>query len=179
MLGWVQYASSFQVGHPYWWFFYSNSSSVSIVTIAVGVQGHPPAIDGIVPEPDYKLFGSPTFTDAMSAISTVCLSYAGTPAFFNIVAEMKDQRLYNRSLAVSHSIVTIVYIVCGTVVYLYCGSHVASPALGSAGVLIKKICYGIALPGLIVSEVVLLHVSSFTSSSFQSSVNTYPLLTAP
>ena len=145
--------------------FYPNRPSVSIVTIAVGVQGHPPAIDGIIPDSDYRLFGSPTFTDAMSAISTVCLSYAGTPAFFNIVAEMKDQRLYNRSLAVSQSIITIVYIVCGTVVYLYCGSHVASPALGSAGILIKKICYGIALPGLIVSEVVLLHVSALTSSS--------------
>lgn len=159
MLGLVQSALFFLASHEHLWHFYSNNSSVSIVTIAVGVQGHPPAIDGVIPEPDYKLFGSPTFTEAMSAISTVCLSYAGTPAFFNIVAEMKDQRFYNRSLAVSQSIITIVYIVCGTVVYLYCGSHVASPALGSAGILIKKICYGIALPGLIVSEVVLLHVS--------------------
>ncbi|KAL4904423.1 hypothetical protein BDW74DRAFT_168446 [Aspergillus multicolor] len=132
--------------------------AVSTVTIAVGVQGHPPAVDGVIPESDYKLFGSPSFADAMAAISTVCLSYAGTPAFFHIAAEMRDPRLYNRSLAVSQAIITVIYVVCGTVVYYYCGSHVASPALGSAGSVIKKVCYGIALPGLIVSMVFLLHL---------------------
>jgi hypothetical protein len=35
-----------------------------------------------------------------------------------------------------------------------CGQYVASPALGSAGPLIKKISYGIALPGLIAGPVV-------------------------
>ncbi|KAL5049419.1 hypothetical protein BDW71DRAFT_175849 [Aspergillus fruticulosus] len=133
-------------------------AAVSTVTIAVGVQGHPPEVDGVVPEADYKLFGSPNFADAMAAISTICLSYAGTPAYFHIAAEMRDPRLYTRALAVSQAIITIIYVVCGTVVYYYCGSHVASPALGSAGPLIKNICYGIALPGLIVSTVVLLHL---------------------
>ncbi|RDW92833.1 Amino acid transporter [Aspergillus mulundensis] len=132
--------------------------AVSTVTIAVGVQGHPPAVDGVIPEADYKLFGNPSFADAMAAVSTVCLSYAGTPAFFHIAAEMRDPRLYTRSLAVSQTIITVIYVVCGTVVYYYCGSHVASPALGSAGAVIKKVCYGIALPGLIVSMVFLLHL---------------------
>lgn len=54
---------------------------------------------------------------------------------------------------------TITYAVIGIVVYYYCGSYVASPALGSAGALMKKVCYGIALPGLLVSTLILLHVS--------------------
>lgn len=52
---------------------------------------------------------------------------------------------------------TAVYITIGVVVYYYCGSYVASPALGSAGVTMKKAAYGIALPGLIVSTTLLTH----------------------
>ncbi|KAJ5263661.1 hypothetical protein N7478_011266 [Penicillium angulare] len=132
-------------------------TSVFIVTVAVGTQGRPPPSAGVGVKSDYKLFGNPSFLEAMTAISTVCLSYAGTPAFFNIVAEMRDPRLYNRSLAVCQTIITVVFIVVGSVVYYYCGSYVSSPALGSAGPTIKKISYGIALPGLLVSEIVLLH----------------------
>lgn len=53
--------------------------------------------------------------------------------------------------------------------YYYCGSYVASPALGSAGTLIIKISYGISLPGLVVSTIVVLHVSD--KSSFLVSVS--------
>lgn len=128
------------------------------MTFAVGIQGHPPAVGGIIPESDYKLFGNPSFVDAMTAVSTICLTYAGTPAFFNIISEMRDPRLYNRALWICQVVVTVIYIVVGTVVYYYCGSYVASPALGSAGVVIKKISYGFALPGLCVSATLLLHV---------------------
>lgn len=55
---------------------------------------------------------------------------------------------------------TLTYVVIGSVVYGYCGSYVASPALGSAGGTLKKVCYGIALPGLIVSTALFIHVSS-------------------
>lgn len=60
--------------------------------------------------------------------------------------------------------VTAVYTAIGIVVYYYCGSYVASPALGSAGTLMKRICYGLALPGLLVSTLILLHVSEHSSA---------------
>lgn len=134
-------------------------TTVFIVTIAVGIQGHPPPINGVVYPSDYKIVGNPSFIEAMTAISTVCLTYAGTPGFFNVVSEMRDPRLYNRALWICQILVTVIYIVVGTVVYYYCGSHVASPALGSAGALIKKVSYGFALPGLCASVTLLLHVS--------------------
>lgn len=115
---------------------------------------------GVIPVSDYQLFGNPSFADAVSAISTLVLSYAGAPAFFNVIAEMRDPREYNRALAICQTLITVIYIFCGILIYYYCGSKVASPALGSAGILIKKISYGIALPGLCGSAMVLLHVSS-------------------
>lgn len=92
-------------------------------------------------------------------------AYAGTPAFFSIISEMRDPKHYTKSLIACQSTVTITYVVVGVVVYIYCGSYVASPALGSAGHVMKKVCYGLALPGLLVSCLILLHVSFFEFSS--------------
>jgi amino acid permease len=109
---------------------------------------------------DYELFKSPSFTEAISAISSLVFAYAGTPAFFSIVAEMRDPHHYTRSLLICQGGVTATYITIGVVVYYYCGSYVASPALGSAGVLMKKVSYGLALPGLLVSTTLFIHVSA-------------------
>ncbi|KAH7141633.1 transmembrane amino acid transporter protein-domain-containing protein [Dactylonectria macrodidyma] len=134
--------------------------SVFVVTIAVGLQDRPSAAPKGLGEwkSDYKIVAHPSFTDAISAVSTLVFTYAGTPAFFNIVSEMRDPRLYTRALAVCQVTVTVVYIIVGTVVYYFCGSYVASPALGSAGPLMKKVGYGIALPGLFGSAILLSHL---------------------
>lgn len=52
-----------------------------------------------------------------------------------------------------------IYLVIGIVVYYYCGSYVSSPAMGSAGPLMKKVAYGISIPGVMVSTILLSHVS--------------------
>ena len=132
------------------------------MTVAVGLQDRP--ADAPSPseghwESDYRLTNSPTFVDGISAISSHIFAFSGTPAFFQIAAEMREPRHYTRSLLTCQSIVTVTYITIGIVVYYYCGSYVASPALGSAGVLMKKVCYGFALPGLIVTAMLMTHVS--------------------
>lgn len=139
--------------------FIDRIFSVFVVTIGVGLQDRPSA----APQAgewtsDYKLANSPDFTDAISAVSSLVFTYSGTPIFFNIVSEMREPLLYPRALAVCQTAVTIVYIIVGTVIYYYCGSYVASPALGSAGDIVKKVSYGISLPGLIVSCVLFVHV---------------------
>jgi amino acid permease len=135
---------------------------VFTVTIAVGVQDQPSdAPRDVEWKSDYRLFGSPRFVDAATALSGFVFAYAGVPAYFSIFAEMRNPKHYNRSLVVAQSGITIVYIVVGTIVYYYCGSYVATPALGSAGGLIKRISYGLALPGLLVSATLFVHVSRF------------------
>jgi hypothetical protein len=81
-------------------------------------------------------------------------------ASFSVISEMRDQRYGFRVIWFGHLIVTAVYIAIGTVVYWYCGIYVASPALGSAGALMKRISYGLALPGLFVTICIYLHVRS-------------------
>lgn len=133
---------------------------VLIVTIGVGVQNRPAAAPkDAVWVPDYKIANNPTFTDAISAISTMQFSYASAPAFFSIVSEMRDPRHYGRALLLSQITITAFYIATATVIYYYCGSYVSSPALGSAGATLKIVSYGFALPGLVVSTLLFIHVS--------------------
>ncbi|KAJ9654985.1 hypothetical protein H2201_008898, partial [Coniosporium apollinis] len=137
----------------------STHGAFFTVTIAVGIQDRPAEAppEGVFVS-DYKITNNPSFTEAISACSSLVFAYAGTPAFFSIISEMRDPRHYTRSLIICQSGVTVTYITIGIVVYYYCGSFVASPALGSAGVLIKKICYGFALPGLIVTTTLVIHL---------------------
>lgn len=133
-----------------------------ILTVSVGVQDRPadaPPSNGPF-HSDYELFGSPKAADAFASISSIVFAYAGTPAFFNIVSEMREPRHYTKALIVCQGTMTAVYIAIGCVVYYFCGSYVSSPALGSAGHLMKKVCYGIALPGLLVSTTLFVHFAA-------------------
>jgi len=133
--------------------------SLFLVTIAVGVTDRPAAAPATGPfDKDFRITSAPTFAAAMSAVSQLSFAYAGTPAYLSIMSEMKDSRLYTRSLLLCNGFTTVLYIVVGTVVYYYCGQYVASPALGSAGPLIKRIAYGLGLPALIVSGILYTHV---------------------
>ncbi|KAJ5317971.1 hypothetical protein N7508_002479 [Penicillium antarcticum] len=134
-------------------------TAIMIVTIAVGVQDRPASAPQVGHwQSDYKIVANPTFAEAVSAISSMIFAYAGTPAFFSVVSEMREPRYYTRSMIICQSAVTAVYITIGVVVYYYCGSYVASPALGSAGATMKKVSYGFAIPGLLVSTMLFIHL---------------------
>ncbi|KAH7397463.1 transmembrane amino acid transporter protein-domain-containing protein [Pyrenochaeta sp. MPI-SDFR-AT-0127] len=145
-----------------WFGVVSILSAILVLTISVGVQDRP-ADAPQTPGPwksDYTLFGHPRPADAFASLSSIVFAYAGTPAFFNIVSEMREPHHYTRALIVCQATMTAVYISIGCVVYYYCRSYVASPALGSAGVTMKKVSYGLALPGLIVSTTLFVHFAA-------------------
>ncbi|KAE8394450.1 transmembrane amino acid transporter protein-domain-containing protein [Aspergillus alliaceus] len=134
-------------------------TAILIVTIAVGIQDRPAAApqDGVWVS-DYKIINNPSFSQAITAVSSIVFAYSGTSGFFSIVSEMRDPQYYTQALLICQAGVTAVYITIGCVVYYYCGSYVASPALGSAGVMVKKVSYGFALPGLIVTTTIVTHL---------------------
>ncbi|KAE8376618.1 transmembrane amino acid transporter protein-domain-containing protein [Aspergillus bertholletiae] len=134
-------------------------TAILMVTIAVGVEERPASApqEGVWVS-DYKIVQNPSFSEAITAVSSLVFAYSGTPGFFNIVSEMRDPRHYTRALLICQASVTAIYITIGCVVYYYCGSYVASPALGSAGPTMKKISYGFALPGLLVTTTLVTHL---------------------
>lgn len=133
--------------------------TVLVLTISVGVQERPSAAPYTVGawQSDFVLFAEPSPSQAFAAMSTIVFSFAGTPAFFNIVSEMRDPRMYTRAVLVCQSFMICLYVTIGCVVYYYCGSYITTPALGSAGTVMKKVCYGLALPGLTVSAAMFVH----------------------
>lgn len=81
-----------------------------------------------------------------------------TDSSFSIASEMKDPRKFGKAALIASGTITVVDILIGVVVYYYCGQYVASPSPGSAGPLMKKVTYGLALPGVVVSTVIFTHV---------------------
>jgi len=71
---------------------------------------------------------------------------------------MRNPRDYPKAVIVGQSFVTLVYLVVAVTVYCTAGNYVASPALGTAGPLIKRVAYGLALPGVIFSAIMYTHV---------------------
>lgn len=89
-----------------------------------------------------------TYSAISGAVATQVLSLCGTPSFFIIHAEMKDQTKYVKSLLMGQGFVAFNYIVISCIVYGKVGQYVASPSLGSAGMLIQKVAYGVSFPAL-------------------------------
>ncbi|KAJ9112090.1 hypothetical protein QFC22_006390 [Naganishia vaughanmartiniae] len=134
-------------------------AALLVVTIGVGIQDRPADAPATGPwEKDLQIFGKPTFLAAMSAVAQLVTAFAGAPAFFSIAAEMRDVRLFTRSLYCAQTFMLSLYLAIGITVYYYTGQYVASPALGSAGVLLKRVAYGVALPALIVTAVIYAHL---------------------
>lgn len=74
-----------------------------------------------------------------------------------MMTELEDYRDYPKALALLQSIDICLYLVTAVVIYLYAGNGVTSPALSSAGPLIAKIAYGVALPtvcSILVSNII-------------------------
>ncbi|CUM56129.1 unnamed protein product [Debaryomyces tyrocola] len=92
-----------------------------------------------------------SYSAISGAIATQLISLCGTASFFSIHAEMKDQTKYTKSLFMGQGFVVFNYVVISCIVYGKVGQYVASPSLGSAGMLIQKVAYGVSFPGLLFS----------------------------
>lgn len=134
-------------------------SAIITLTISVGVQDRPDAAPQTGPwDRDLVIIGHPSFLEAMPAVSTIIFSFAGAPNYFGVLAELKKPRDFTKSVIVAQTITMTTYLVVGCTVYHFVGQYVSSPALGSAGFLMKKVCYGLALPGLLVGAVLNTHI---------------------
>ena len=100
------------------------------------------------------------FTATTVALTNIFDSAAGTAAFLPVLSEMKSPRDYNKAVTLCMTVVTACYVSFAVVIYRYCGQWIATPALSSAGPLLKKVSYGIALPGLLASAGLWAHIGA-------------------
>lgn len=118
--------------------FVSILTAVIITMIGVGVQDHGyTTLQATVDTNLYKAF---------SAVTNIVFAYCAHVAFFGLLAEMREPRDFPKALYMLQTFEIIFYTVAAVVIYYYAGQGVTSPALGSAGPILKKVAYGIAIP---------------------------------
>jgi hypothetical protein len=120
-----------------------------ITMIGVGVQGRDP-YTSIKATVDTDLF------HAFTAVTNIVFAYCAHVAFFGLLAEMREPRDFPKALYMLQTFEIIFYTVAAVVIYYYAGQSVESPALGSAGPVLKKVAYGIAIPTVSISYCCLL-----------------------
>lgn len=105
--------------------------------IGVGIERPDPVVQATV---------KTGFASAFQSVTNIIFAYAGHVAFFSFISELKNPKDFPKALFFLQAWDILLYIVVAIVVYRYTGSDVSSPALGSAGTVVKKVAYGIALP---------------------------------
>lgn len=71
---------------------------------------------------------------------------------------MREPKHFNKAMLWCQTVVTGIYVTVGLIVYRYAAQYVTTPALGTAGPLLKRVCYGIALPSLCVAGILYSHL---------------------
>jgi hypothetical protein len=132
--------------------FASIMTAVLIVVIGVTLTDRPAAAPQTGPyELGFYVIAYPTFAAGIAAAGNIFISSAAGPSYLPVVAVMKRPQDYKKAAIIVGFIVGAIYLSLSMVIYAYCGAWVATPSLGSAGPVLKKAAYGVALPGLIVS----------------------------
>lgn len=131
----------------------SHISSVSFVSITgavmTGMIGIALANKGPTHVPAFS--PGPKVHEVCLAIANIVFAYAGHVAFFTLFSELRELKDFPRALALLQMSEMVLYTVAAIVIYAYVGPTVNSPALNSAGALIRKVSYAIAMPTVCIS----------------------------
>ena len=94
--------------------------------------------------------GNPTFVETINALLNIAFAFAGNQSFISVMAEMRNaQTDFAPALFMQKSFEVVIYAVVACVTYALAGDAVTSPALGSAPEIPAKIAYGILLPSVL------------------------------
>ncbi|KAI1281642.1 transmembrane amino acid transporter protein-domain-containing protein [Xylaria sp. FL0933] len=91
------------------------------------------------------------FVDAFIAVTNIVFAYSFAICQFSFMDEMHTPKDFVKSIWVLGIIEIIIYTLTGALIYSFVGQGVKSPALLSAGPLLSKVAFGIALPVIFIS----------------------------
>lgn len=92
-----------------------------------------------------------TFVDAFIAVSNIIFAYSFAMCQFSFMDEMHTPRDYVKSIWALGLTEIVIYTLSGALIYAFVGQDVQSPALLSAGPLVSRIAFGVALPVIFIS----------------------------
>jgi len=131
--------------------FVSIMVAIGITMIATGVvsgraAGGLSAVDWSAwPKEDVS------FAEVFVAITNIVFSYSFAVCQFSFMDEMHTPKDFVKSIWALGLIEIVIYTLTGALIYAFVGQDVSSPALLSAGGLMAKIAFGVALPVIFIS----------------------------
>ncbi|KAI1659213.1 transmembrane amino acid transporter protein-domain-containing protein [Daldinia decipiens] len=128
--------------------FVSIMAAIFVTIIATGVQ----RTDAGVPS-DWSAWPKEnmTFTEAFIAITNIVFAYSFAICQFSFMDEMHTPKHFVKSIWALGLIEIVIYTLTGALIFCFVGQDVKSPSLLSAGDLVSKIAFGIALPVIFIS----------------------------
>jgi hypothetical protein len=150
-----------RLGWLTWFGFGLFFTAVLIVVIGVTTYSRPVAAPQTGPyDLGWYAIAYPTFAAGMTASANIFLSGSGSSMYLPVISEMRKPRDYRKAVYLTSTLVGAMYLTFSLVVYRWCGKWLASPTFGSAGGLLKKVAYGLALPGLVIGTGIYQHVAA-------------------
>ncbi|KAF4556418.1 N amino acid transport system protein [Elsinoe fawcettii] len=131
--------------------FVSIIAAIFITIVATGVEGakQPGGLSSIPwsawPPEDVS------FSSAFLAVTNIVFAYSFAVCQFSFMSELHTPTDYVKSIWALGLIEIFIYTLTGGLIYAFVGPDVASPALLSAGSIISRIAFGVALPVIFIS----------------------------
>lgn len=125
--------------------------AIGITLIATGIQQSKQP--GGIQNSDWSAWPAEDidFSSAMVAINNLVFAYSFAIALPSFMSEMHTPKHYVKSVCTLGVFQTFLYTVIGSVIYVFVGKSVQAPALLSAGPVVSRIAFGIALPVIFIS----------------------------
>ncbi|POS72176.1 amino acid transporter [Diaporthe helianthi] len=129
--------------------FVSIILAIGITIIGTGVQQS----QGLIPASDWSAWPQEglTFVEAFIALGNIIFAYSFAVCQFSFMDEMHTPKDFVKSVWWLGMIEMVIYTVTGALIYVFVGQSVKSPALLSAGDLLSKVAFGVALPVIFIS----------------------------
>lgn len=131
--------------------FGSIIAAIFITIVATGVRaGDLPAGVASVewsvwPKADLSL------AEAVIAISNIVFAYSFALCQFSFMDEMHTPKDYSKAIVTLGVFEIFLYTITGALIYAFVGPDVKSPALLSAGGVVSKVAFGVAIPVIFIS----------------------------
>ncbi|KAK1981919.1 transmembrane amino acid transporter [Colletotrichum cereale] len=131
--------------------FVSIVAAIGITVIATGIQADkgPGGLSAV----EWSAWPKEgvSFSEAFVAVSNIIFAFSFAIGQFSFMDEMHTPTDYMKSIWASGAIQIFIYTITGALCYAFIGPSVQSPALLSAGPLISKIAFGVAIPVIFIS----------------------------
>jgi len=131
--------------------FVSIVIAIILTIVATGIEAS--RAPGGISSADWSVWPPPdiSFSSAFLSVTNIVFAYSFAVCQFSFMSELHTPTDYVKSIWALGLIEIFIYTGTGALIYAFVGNSVQSPALLSAGTVISRVAFGIALPVIFIS----------------------------